>query len=74
MSIIFLERSKKITIGPGKEASSPHINNYPRVVPRVVNHLRARARYTVLQNGICEPGARLKVSFLPVKSTGVQFD
>jgi hypothetical protein len=25
MSIIFLERSKKITIGPGKEASSPHI-------------------------------------------------
>ena len=25
MSIIFLSRSKKITIGPGKEASSPHI-------------------------------------------------
>ena len=25
MSIIFLERSKKIAIGPGKEASSPHI-------------------------------------------------
>ena len=27
MSILFLSRSKKITIGPGKEASSPHINN-----------------------------------------------
>jgi hypothetical protein len=27
MSIMFLERSKKITISPGKEASSPHIVN-----------------------------------------------
>jgi hypothetical protein len=46
MCIIFLERSKKITIGPGKEASSPHISTTKYVFLPVIYLLATQNQNT----------------------------